>query len=195
MSVFSEAEIAFLQSKTMGRLATIGADGRPHLIPLTYRFNAEEDAIDIGGINFGNSKKWRDMLQNPRVAFLVDDASPAGAHAIEVRGDAEPHFEGGESINPALSQLQTRVRTRAAAPHHQLGSGDRRLCTPGPNRQLAQGRPTPHPELSTPPESRDQLATFLAGRPVTKARPAREARSIRRCVVGRHGSTTDIRAE
>jgi pyridoxamine 5'-phosphate oxidase family protein len=49
MSVFSEAEIAYLQSKTMCRLATIGADGRPHLIPLTYRFNAEEDAIDIGG--------------------------------------------------------------------------------------------------------------------------------------------------
>jgi hypothetical protein len=29
MSVFSEVEIAYLQSKTMGRLATISADGRP----------------------------------------------------------------------------------------------------------------------------------------------------------------------
>jgi pyridoxamine 5'-phosphate oxidase family protein len=100
MSVFSEVEIAYLQSKTMGRLATISADGRPHLVPLTYRFNAEEDAIDIGGIDFANSKKWRDMLGNPHVAFLVDDASVAGAHAIEIRGNAEPHFSGGESINP-----------------------------------------------------------------------------------------------
>ena len=113
MSVFSEAEIAYLQSKTMCRLATIGADGRPHLIPLTYRFNAEEDAIDIGGIDFGNSKKWRDMLQNPRVAFLVDDASPDGAHAIEIRGDAEPHFEGGESINPRFPNFKPEfVRVR-----------------------------------------------------------------------------------
>jgi hypothetical protein len=35
MSVFSEAEIAYLQRKTMGRLATIGSDGMPHLVPLT----------------------------------------------------------------------------------------------------------------------------------------------------------------
>jgi hypothetical protein len=33
MSAFSEAEIAYLQSNTMGRLATIGPDGVPHLVP------------------------------------------------------------------------------------------------------------------------------------------------------------------
>ena len=107
MSVFSDAEIAYLQSKTMGRLASIGTDGRPHL--------TTEDAIDLGGVDFGNTKKWRDMLQNPRVAFLVDDASPDGAHAIEIRGDAEPHFRGGESINPRFPNFKpefVRVRPR-----------------------------------------------------------------------------------
>src|SRR5512133_3425979 len=115
MSVFSEAEIAYLQSNTMGRLATIGPDGMPHLVPLTYRFNADEDAIDIGGVDFGTSKKWRDMLQNPQVAFLVDDASPAGAHALEVRGEAEAHFSGGELINPRFPSFQpefVRIRPR-----------------------------------------------------------------------------------
>jgi pyridoxamine 5'-phosphate oxidase family protein len=115
MSVFSDAEIAYLQSQTMGRLASIGTDGRPHLTPLTYHFNATEDAIDLGGVDFGNTKKWRDMLQNPRVAFLVDDASPDGAHAIEIRGDAEPHFRGGESINPRFPNFKpefVRVRPR-----------------------------------------------------------------------------------
>jgi pyridoxamine 5'-phosphate oxidase family protein len=121
MSVFSAAEITYLESNTMGRLATIGADGRPHLVPLTYRFNPDEDTIDIGGVDFGNSKKWRDMLQNLHVAFLVDDASAAGAHAIEIWGDAEPHFQGGESINSRFSQLQARVRPGATAPHRQLG--------------------------------------------------------------------------
>jgi pyridoxamine 5'-phosphate oxidase family protein len=121
MSVFSEAEIAYLQSKTMGRLATIGLDGRPHLVPLTYRFNADEDAIDIGGVEFGNSKKWGDMLQNPRVAFLVDDASTAGAHAIEIRGDAEPHFIGGELINPRFPNFKPEfVRVR---PHRIVSWG------------------------------------------------------------------------
>ena len=121
MSVFSEAEIAFLQRKTMGRLATIGSDGMPHLVPLTYRFNADEDAIDIGGIDFGNTKKWRDMLQNPHVAFLVDDASPAGAHAIEIRGAAEPHLIGGELINPRFPNFQPEfVRVR---PHRIVSWG------------------------------------------------------------------------
>jgi pyridoxamine 5'-phosphate oxidase family protein len=121
MSVFSEAEIAYLQSKTMGRLATISADGRPHLVPLTYRFNADEDAVDIGGVDFPNSKKWRDMLQNPHVAFLVDDASPNGAHAIEIRGDAEPHFRGGELINPRFPNFKAEfVRVR---PHRIVSWG------------------------------------------------------------------------
>jgi pyridoxamine 5'-phosphate oxidase family protein len=121
MSVFSEVEIAYLQTKTMGRLATIGADGRPHLVPLTYRFNAEEDAIDIGGIDFANSKKWRDMLGNPHVAFLVDDASVAGAHAIEIRGNAVPHFSGGESINPRFPNFKPEfVRLR---PHRIISWG------------------------------------------------------------------------
>jgi pyridoxamine 5'-phosphate oxidase family protein len=115
MSVFSAAEIAYLQSNTMGRLATIGPDGRPHLVPLTYKFNADEDAIDIGGVDFPDTKKWRDMLQNSHVAFLVDDASPAGAHAIEIRGDAEPHSSGGELINPRFPNFKpefVRVRPR-----------------------------------------------------------------------------------
>jgi pyridoxamine 5'-phosphate oxidase family protein len=121
MSVFTEAEISYLQSKTMGRLATIGADGRPHLVPLTYLFNAAEDAIDIGGIDFGDSKKWRDMLQNPRVVLLVDDASPEGAHAIEIRGDAEPHSKGGELINPRFPNFKPEfVRVR---PHRIVSWG------------------------------------------------------------------------
>ena len=127
MTVFSEAEIAYLESKTMGRLATIGADGRPHLVPLTYRFNADEDAIDIGGIDFANSKKWRDILGNPYVAFLVDDAS-AAAHAIasahlhaEPIGAEHAHFSGGESINPRFPNFKPEfVRVR---PHRIISWG------------------------------------------------------------------------
>jgi PPOX class F420-dependent enzyme/OxyR family protein len=133
MSVFSAAEIAYLQSNTMGRLATIGSDGRPHLVPLTYRFNADEDAIDIGGVDFPNTKKWRDMLQNSHVAFLVDDASPAGAHAIEIRGDAESHSSGGELINPGFPNFKPEfVRVRP----HRLSAGEStvKVSCPTPER-------------------------------------------------------------
>jgi pyridoxamine 5'-phosphate oxidase family protein len=100
MSVFSEPEIAYLQRVTMGRLATVGPDGRPHVVPMTYRYNPDEDSIDLGGVDFADTKKWRDVQTNPKITFLVDDASPDGAHAIEIRGDADLHETGGELINP-----------------------------------------------------------------------------------------------
>jgi pyridoxamine 5'-phosphate oxidase family protein len=115
MSVFTEAEIEYLKRHTMGRLATVGADGQPHVIPLTFHFNAEEDAIDLGGIDFANSKKWRDVQRNPKVTFLVDDASPQGAHAVEIRGDAEAHSTGGDRINPRFPNFVPqfiRIRPR-----------------------------------------------------------------------------------
>jgi PPOX class F420-dependent enzyme/OxyR family protein len=100
MAAFTDAEIAYMGRITLARLATIGADGRPHLIPLTYHYNADEDAIDIGGIDFASGKKWRDANANPKVTLLIDDFDPPEAHALEIRGDAEIHQTGGSTINP-----------------------------------------------------------------------------------------------
>jgi pyridoxamine 5'-phosphate oxidase family protein len=100
MSAFTPAETDYLQGQSMGRLATIGPDGRPHIVPLTYTFNPDEDTIDLGGIDFANGKKWRDANGNPNITFLVDDFSPTEAHAVEIRGDAEIHEQGGSAINP-----------------------------------------------------------------------------------------------
>jgi pyridoxamine 5'-phosphate oxidase family protein len=115
MSVFTTAEIEYLQSRTMGRLATVGRDGQPHVIPLTFHFNPDEDAVDLGGIDFAAGKKWQDAQHNPKVTFLVDDADPQGAHAVEIRGDAELHTTGGDKINPRFPNFVPefiRVRPR-----------------------------------------------------------------------------------
>jgi pyridoxamine 5'-phosphate oxidase family protein len=102
MSVFTPSEIEYLASQRMARLATVGPDGQPHVVPVTFAFNAEEDAIDVGGVNFGATKKWRDAQRNPRVTLLVDDVrgEPRRARALEVRGLAEVHSSGGGAINP-----------------------------------------------------------------------------------------------
>lgn len=102
MSVFTAEEITYLRENKLGRLATADADGRPHVIPVTYFFNEDEDTIDVGGLNFGSGKKWRDVRENPKVAFLVDDVigPPRRARAVEIRGNAEIHDTGGETINP-----------------------------------------------------------------------------------------------
>jgi pyridoxamine 5'-phosphate oxidase family protein len=102
MSVFTPEEIGYLQENKLGRLATADAECQPHAIPVTYLFNEDEDTIDVGGLNFGAGKKWRDVEQNPKVAFLVDDVigPPRQARAVEIRGEAELHETGGETINP-----------------------------------------------------------------------------------------------
>ena len=104
MSVFTKEEIEYLRSQTLSRLATVGPDGQPHVIPVTFWFNEHEDTIDIGGINFGAGKKWRDAKQNPKVTFLLDDTFGSGkdrqARALEVRGEAELHETGRGEINP-----------------------------------------------------------------------------------------------
>jgi pyridoxamine 5'-phosphate oxidase family protein len=116
MSVFSEAEIEYLKSQTLARLATAGGDRQPHVIPVTFWFNENEDAIDVGGIDFAAGKKWRDAQQNSKVAFLLDDVpGPREARAIEVRGVAELHETGGESINPRIPNFVPqfmRIRPR-----------------------------------------------------------------------------------
>ena len=102
MSAFTPNELEYLRSQGLGRLATVGPDGQPHLVPVTFVFNAEEDTIDIGGIDFGATKKWRDAQANPRATFLLDDVlrDPRRARALEVRGRAEALATGGGTINP-----------------------------------------------------------------------------------------------
>jgi len=100
MSQFTDAEIEYLRSQKLARIATVGRDEQPHVVPVTYVFNEDEDAIDVGGVAFGAGKKWRDAQGNRKVTFLLDESGGGTAKAIEVRGEAELHETGGDSINP-----------------------------------------------------------------------------------------------
>ena len=39
MSVFSDAEITYLQSQRLARIATAGRDSQPHVVPVSFRYN------------------------------------------------------------------------------------------------------------------------------------------------------------
>ena len=100
-NAFTPAEIAYLQSQRLARIATVGSNGQPHVVPVGFRYNAETNTIDIGGHNFAQRKKWRDVKSNPKVAVVVDDivsVNPWTVRGIEVRGEAEELTNGGESI-------------------------------------------------------------------------------------------------
>jgi pyridoxamine 5'-phosphate oxidase family protein len=87
MSVFTRAELDYLASQRVGRLATVGPDGAPHVVPVGFRYDAETDTIEIGGHGLTGSKKWRDVATDPRVAFVIDDVLPPWTpRMIEIRG-------------------------------------------------------------------------------------------------------------
>ena len=115
MSVFTPAEIAYLRSQRLGRLATVGPSGQPHVVPVGFRYNADQDTVDIGGHGFATSKKFRDAQANPRVAFVVDDlasVSPWHPRGIEIRGPAEVVASGGEAFGRGYDPAILRVRPR-----------------------------------------------------------------------------------
>ncbi len=58
MSNFILAEIEYLNSQRLGRLATVNSKSEPHVVPVSFRYSAELDTIDIGGRNITQSKKF-----------------------------------------------------------------------------------------------------------------------------------------
>jgi len=115
MSVLTPAEITYLHSQQLGRLATTGANRQPHVVPMAFRYNPDEDTIDIGGYRFSGTKKARDIGENHRVAFVVDDIAstdPWRVRMIEIRGEAEVVASGGGSIRPGFEETFVRIRPR-----------------------------------------------------------------------------------
>ena len=113
MSAFTPDEINYLKSQRLGRIATVGADGQPHVVPVGFRYNPEHDTIDIGGHDFARRKKYRDVQRNPHVAFVVDDIAsitPWRVRGIEIRGEAEILETGGQSVVPFFDAQMFRIR-------------------------------------------------------------------------------------
>ena len=73
-------------------MATVGASGTPHVVPVGWSLNADLDAIEIGGHDFAQTKKFRDVQSHGRAAVVIDDLAstdPWRPRGIEVRGRAE----------------------------------------------------------------------------------------------------------
>ena len=113
MSVFTSAEVAYLDSQRLARIASVGLDGQPHVVPVSFRYNPDEDSIDVGGHGFAQSKKYRDVQRNPRVAIVIDDLAsiePWRPRMIEIRGEAEVLSTGGETIARGFDPQMFRIR-------------------------------------------------------------------------------------
>ncbi len=93
MCAFTDPELAYLLgARRLGRMATVGADGSPHVVPVGWTYNPEHDSIDIRGHDLERTKKFRDVARSGRAAIVVDDlasTNPWRPRAVEIRGRAE----------------------------------------------------------------------------------------------------------
>jgi pyridoxamine 5'-phosphate oxidase family protein len=113
MSVFTDSEIAYLGSQRLGRLATVGHDGMPHVVPIAFRYNPEADSIDVGGHDFAKRKKFRDVRRTGVAALVVDDVLPPWQpRAVEVRGQASTVDTGGKAIMEGFDDPIIRISPR-----------------------------------------------------------------------------------
>jgi pyridoxamine 5'-phosphate oxidase family protein len=94
-SAFTALERQYLTDPPPGRLAriaTVGEDGTPHVVPVGWRYDPARDVIQVGGFKLERTKKYRDARRTGRAAIVIDDlasVAPWRPRGIEVRGRAE----------------------------------------------------------------------------------------------------------
>jgi pyridoxamine 5'-phosphate oxidase family protein len=93
VSAFTEAELSYVAAqRRLARIATVGGDGTPHVVPVGFSYNEAEDTIDVRGHDLSATKKFRDVARGGRAAIVTDDLAstdPWRPRGIEVRGRAE----------------------------------------------------------------------------------------------------------
>jgi pyridoxamine 5'-phosphate oxidase family protein len=113
MATLSPTEIEYLNGQRLGRLATASADGKPHVVPVSFRYNRAEGTIDSGGHHVATTKKYRDVQANGWAAIVVDDlesVDPWRPRMLEIRGPAEAVPSGGSALGPGFGEAFIRIR-------------------------------------------------------------------------------------
>ncbi len=112
MSELTQPQIDYLAGQRLGRLATAGADHRPHVVPTSFRFNPELGTIDVGGHHVATTKKYRDVQRNGYAAIVVDDlvsTDPWTPRMLEIRGPADAIPAGGAGLGPGFGGAFIRI--------------------------------------------------------------------------------------
>jgi len=112
MTELTPAHIEYLATQRLGRLATTGADHKPHVVPTSFSYNTELGTLEVGGMHVATTKKYRDVQANPWAAFVVDDlvsVDPWSPRMLEIRGRAEAVPMGGAHLGPGFGEAFIRI--------------------------------------------------------------------------------------
>jgi pyridoxamine 5'-phosphate oxidase family protein len=112
MTELTDSQINYLASQRLGRIATSGKDHKPHVVPTSFRYNAELQTIDVGGMHVATTKKYRDVEASGFAAIVVDDllsVDPWRPRMLEIRGRAEAVASGGSNLGPGFGEAFIRI--------------------------------------------------------------------------------------
>jgi pyridoxamine 5'-phosphate oxidase family protein len=112
--VFTDAELTYLHSQRLGRLATLAPDATLQNSPVGFDVDDETGVISIYGRDLGNTRKFRNVAANGKVAFVIDDIvsfDPWQVRCLEVRGVGEA-LTGQVPPNSYMSREVIRIRPR-----------------------------------------------------------------------------------
>ena len=102
---------ARLAAAPVARLATVGADGQPHLVPVTFAVDGDliYIAVDHKPKTTQNLRRLRNIRENPRVAVLADHYSRDWDTLWWVRADGRASIASAEdAIRRSLDLLAAR---------------------------------------------------------------------------------------
>ena len=107
----------FLRTGTRtAKLATVSADGSPHVAPVWFELDDDDTVFFTTG---ANTVKGRNLRREPRLALCVDDENPPFAHVV-LLGVAEILEDSDE-----LLKWATRVGGRYMGADHAVEFGRR----------------------------------------------------------------------
>ncbi len=89
MAVFTDAELNYLTTQRLARLATASSAGVPDVSAVG--FEVAGDAILSGGMDITKTVRYRHLRENPRATIVIDDLAsvdPWQPRGIKVRGRA-----------------------------------------------------------------------------------------------------------
>lgn len=122
-----------LATARVARLATAGADGQPHLVPVTFALDGADVyiAIDHKPKTTTNLRRLRNIRENARVALLADHYEDDWAALWWVRADGRARvLETGEGGQRPLNSLAAKyAQYRESRPEGPLIAIEVHRCT------------------------------------------------------------------
>ncbi|MFC4541664.1 TIGR03668 family PPOX class F420-dependent oxidoreductase [Halosolutus amylolyticus] len=114
------AERAFLERARVAALATVDADGRPHVVPICYALLDADDArlvtaIDEKPKSTRDLQRVRNVRTEPRVTVLADRYREDWSRLawVQVRGKARVLSPGADSHAAAVTALEAKYEQYA----------------------------------------------------------------------------------